>query len=523
MFCLRIKTNYVPCKKKGRVMYTIGIDVGTTNCKVCLFQVPSLDLIEQYSFRTAKLIDGDNTDFDVRLIWEGIVHGLKTITGNRPDVTDIRAVAVASVGEAGVLLDEYDNIIGPSLTWYDTRPKRQLESIVSAVDVESIYEITGIPAHSNYSINKIRWLHDNIKNAADGTKWLCLAEYIAFKLSGIKRSEYSLASRTMALNITERGWDETMLAAAKLSPSLFSPLVHAGTSIGHITPEVAGLTGLADDVQVAIAGHDHMCGSVAVGLNNENQILNSTGTTEGLLVVTEAVNNSRSFFRARVSNGVHVLPGLHSLYASLPSAGYAIEWFRNLFELDMPAFLRMVDTLRNEKDRVVAGSLDGIFIPHLRGSGPPDRNTWSRALIYGLDDKSRPEDVLRFVFQGLCFELKNLLDLYETLTGRHYPVVNVIGAACKNPYWLQLKANILNREIVACNVDEAVSKGAAMLAAKAVGVDMDNCALTAPAELKNYRPEPEVVAHYQQIFSQVYKPLYESKMRAEHLCYGVSQ
>jgi hypothetical protein len=35
----------------------------------------------------------------------------------------------------------------------------------------------------------------------------------------------------------------------------------------------------------------------------------------------------------------------------------------------MPAFLRMVDTLRNEKDRVVAGSLDGIFIPHLRGAG----------------------------------------------------------------------------------------------------------------------------------------------------------
>ena len=93
-------------------MYTIGIDVGTTNCKVCLFQVPSLDLIEQYSFRTAKLIDGDNTDFDVRLIWECIVHGLKTITGNRPDVTDIRAVAVASVGEAGVLLDEYDILLG---------------------------------------------------------------------------------------------------------------------------------------------------------------------------------------------------------------------------------------------------------------------------------------------------------------------------------------------------------------------------------------------------------------------------
>ncbi len=503
-------------------MYTIGIDIGTTNCKVCLFQIPSLELVNQYSFRTPKIVEEKNTDFDVHLILDGVLYGLKKITNSLNDKLKISAVAVASVGEAGVLLDENDNIVGPTLTWYDTRPKKQLENILSAMDIKHLYEITGIPAHSNYSINKIKWLQDNITDARKGKKWLCLAEYVAFALSGVKRSEYSLASRTMALNIAESAWDEKILNAAELSPSLFSPLVQAGVAIGNVTSEISALTGLSTDTQVAIAGHDHMCGSVAVGLNHEDQILNSTGTTEGLLVVTEAVNNTGSFFRARVSNGVHVLPGLHSLYASLPSAGYAIEWFRNLFELDMPAFLRMVDTLRNEQDLVVAGTLDGIFIPHLRGSGPPERNTWSRALIYGLDDKSRPEDVLRFVFQGLCFELKNLLDLYETLTGRQYPVVNVIGAACKNPYWLQLKANILNREIVACNVDEAVSKGAAMLAAKAVGVDVEYLPGTTEEQMKRYLPENDAVAHYQQIYTQVYKPLYESKMLTERLCYGVN-
>ncbi|MVT04148.1 hypothetical protein CD006_16210 [Enterobacter sp. 10-1] len=503
-------------------MYTIGIDVGTTNCKVCLFAIPSLELINQYSFRTPKIVDGENTDFDVRLIWEGILHGLKTITNTLDDSGNIIALAVASVGEAGVLLDGNDNVIGPTLTWYDTRPTQQLESIISAMDVEHIYEITGIPAHSNYSINKIKWLYDNVSHAREGRKWLCLAEYIAFKLSGVKRSEYSLASRTMVLNIAEMDWDKQLITTAELSPSLFSPLVQAGVAIGNVTSEVSDLTGLSTESRVAIAGHDHMCGSVAVGLSREDQILNSTGTTEGLLVVTEAVNNTGRFFRARVSNGVHVLPGLHSLYASLPSAGYAIEWFRNLFELDMPAFLRMVETLRNEQDLVMAGTLDGIFIPHLRGSGPPDRNTCSRALIYGLDDKSRPEDVLRFVFQGLCFELKNLLDLYEELTGKKYPIVNVIGAACKNPYWLQLKANILNREIVACNVDEAVSKGAAILAAKAAGIDVESLPGTTEEKTLSYLPESDAVAHYQAIYTQVYKPLYESKMRTERLCYGVN-
>ena len=503
-------------------MYTIGIDVGTTNCKVCLFSIPSLELVNQCSFKTPKIVDGENTDFDVRLIWKGVLDGLNLITNSLDDAEQVKAIAVASVGEAGVLLDEHDHIIGPALTWYDTRPKEQLNNILSVMNVDDIYEITGIPAHSNYSINKIKWLQDNISNAHEGRKWLCLAEYIAFKLSGIKRSEYSLASRTMALNIEEMKWDEQLINAAELSPSLFNPLVQAGVAIGNITLETSELTGLSTATRVAIAGHDHMCGSVAVGLQGEDQILNSTGTTEGLLVVTEAVNNTRNFFRAKVSNGIHVLPGLHSLYASLPSAGYAIEWFRNLFELDMPAFLRMVDTLRNEQDLSAAGTLDGIFIPHLRGSGPPERNTWSRALIYGLDDKSRPEDVLRFVFQGLCFELRNLLDLYETLTGRNYPVVNVIGAACKNPYWLQLKADILNREIVACNVDEAVSKGAAMLAAKAIGVEIESLPVASEEETRRYLPQSNSVAHFQEIYTQVYKPLYESKMRTERLCNGVN-
>lgn len=501
-------------------MYTIGIDVGTTNCKVCLFQIPTFELVSQQSFKTPKIADGEFTNFDMVAIWSGIVDALQKVSQSLSSTGSISAIAVASVGEAGVLLDDNDMIIGPALSWFDTRPKYQLKAIVAALGYEDIYKITGIPAHSNYSVNKIKWLQENIPDAINACKWLCLAEYIAFKLSGIKRSEYSLASRTMALNIEHKAWDNALLAKAEIPVTLFSPLVYAGTPIGPLTAAVGELTGLSINTQVAIAGHDHMCGAVAVGLNNEGQILNSTGTTEGLLVVTEAINTHSDFFQARVSNGVHVLQGMHSLYASLPSAGYAIEWFRDLFELDMAAFLRLVDVLSEQRETAATANRDGIFIPHLRGSGPPDRTTWSKALIYGLDDKSRPEDILRFIFQGLCFELKNLLDTYQSLTGKPYPVVNVIGAASKNPYWLQLKASILDREVVAYNIEEAVSKGAAMLAAKAAGVDISTVDVTCGEMLSRYRPEPEEVAHYQALYAEVYQPLYGCKMLAERRRYG---
>lgn len=499
-------------------MYTIGIDVGTTNCKVCLFQIPTFELVSQHSFKTPKIVDGDFTNFDMAAIWSGIVNALQQVSQLLDSTESVSAIAVASVGEAGVLLDANDNIIGPVLTWFDTRPKSQLTAITAALGYEDIYKITGIPAHPNYSVNKIKWLQQNIPGAINACKWLCLAEYIAFKLSGVKRSEYSLASRTMALNVEHKMWDSQLLSKAEIPATLFSPLVYAGTSIGQLTAEVCELTGLSAITQVAIAGHDHMCGAVAVGLTSEEQILNSTGTTEGLLVVTESINTTREFFQARVSNGVHVQQGMHSLYASLPSAGYAIEWFRNLFELDMAAFLSLVDAL-SEPDET-ATNLDGIFIPHLRGSGPPDRATWSKALIYGLDDQSRPKDILRFIFQGLCFELKNLLDTYQSLTGKPYPVVNVIGAASKNPYWLQLKASVLNREVIAYNIEEAVSKGAAMLAAKAVGVDISHVEVTSDEMLSRYQPVPQDVDRYQALYTEVYQPLYGSKMLAERRRYG---
>lgn len=55
----------------------------------------------------------------------------------------------------------------------------------------------------------------------------------------------------------------------------------------------------------------------------------------------------------------------------------------------------------------------------------------------------------------------------------------VIGAACQNPYWLQLKATILNREIVACKIPEAVSRGAALLGARGAGYEPEERALPA--------------------------------------------
>jgi len=493
-------------------MYAIGIDVGTTNCKICLYRIAELELITKHSFITPKKITEHGSDFDINKLWQGIIDGLGSIAKTVNDPKNIVSISVASVGEAGVLLDVEDKVIGPVMTWYDTRTQPQLERLVSRISESRLYEITGIPAHSNYSLNKILWLMENSGNQKP-VSWLCIAEYVAFRLSGMKRAEYSLASRTLAFDITRNIWSEEICSAMDIPLSLFSPLVTAGEPTGYLLKEISTATGISSQTKISISGHDHMVGSVAVGLKGEEQILNSTGTTEGLLVVRNKPSVTGQYYQSRVSNGHHVLRDAYTLYASLPSAGYAIEWFSNLFDLTAADFNSMTLWLMNK--RAAENPTDSFLIPHLRGSGPPRRTIHAKGLVYGVEDQTDSEALLKAVFHGLCYELRHLLETYETLTGNHWKSIMVIGAACQNPYWLQLKATILNREIVACQIPEAVSRGAALLGARGAGYEPNNSDLPSDALIR-YIPDAKSAESFSIIYHQIYKHLYETKIQIEN-------
>lgn len=493
-------------------MYAIGIDVGTTNCKVCLYRITDLALIKKHSFITPKNITEFGSDFDIKKLWNGIVDGLCSIAAAVKDPENIASISVASVGEAGVLLDDNDNVIGPVMTWYDTRTQPQLERVVRRISESRLYEITGIPAHSNYSLNKILWLIEHAKGK-NPKSWLCMAEYIAYLLSGVKRAEYSLASRTLAFDIKNDCWSEEICSAMDIPVSLFSPLITAGEPMGELQAELSETTGISSTAKISISGHDHMVGSVAVGITEEEQILNSTGTTEGLLVVLKKPSATEEYYESRVSNGHHVLRDAYTLYASLPSAGYAIEWFTNLFNLKPADFNCMTHWLMNKG--AAETPTDSFLIPHLRGSGPPQRTIYAKGLVYGVEDHTDPEQFLRAVFHGLCYELRHLLETYEQLTGHHWKSVMVIGAACQNPYWLQLKATILNREIVACNVPEAVSLGAALIGAKGAGFEPGDIRLPEDA-LVRYQPDKKSSEGFGIVYRQIYKHLYETKIQIEN-------
>lgn len=485
------------------VEYAIGVDVGTTNSKVVLCELPSCSVLHVVKFESPKRTDGDgHVDFDVTALERKLIDALAQSVSYARD-GKVAFVSIASVGESGVLVFPDGTHSETSIAWFDTRGAAYADELHATGEARRFYEVTGIPAHANYGLFKLLWMRDH-GAWLDGAMWLPLGDYIAWWLCGEANQDESLASRTFMLDMVGRCPAQEILERYGLGESVVPPLMESGIPRGAVRREIVRQTGLSDGCKVCVAGHDHMAGSVACSLAEQGELLNSTGTSEGILTLNEHPVLTEESFTRRLSNGIYVRGGLYSYYASLPTAGYALSW--------------LCDTLAYEEDSFFGPYREGIsrqyleaefrgrellFIPHLRGSGPPRRSVNARGCVYGISDSTTREDIVFSSYLGLAFEFKQLFDcMIGDRRAASYTVAKVTGPAVRSTLWMQLKADVLGIEARACRVDEPVARGAAMLAAQKAGYDVDF-----DFDYVSYHPDAERHKYLTDLYESQYVPL----------------
>ena len=468
-------------KGRDEMDCAIGIDIGTTNSKVVLCGLETLDVVHMVKFPSPKKSLGTFVDFDLESLEKSLTTALRECAAYADG--PILFLSIASVGESGVLFHADGSHDPTSIVWYDKRGEGYALAMHADGFARRAYASTGIPAHPNYGLFKLLWMKDQGVDLS-GCRWVPLGDYVAWWLCGELYQDESLASRTFALDLEAGEPAREGLAHVGLSEELFLPLMESGIPRGTIRPELANEVGLDERCEVCVAGHDHMAGSIACGLDPEHELLNSTGTSEGILTINSKPVLTTESFDKRLSNGRYVREGLYSYYASVPTAGFALEWIQKLFDIDADTYFGQIpETLkrRYENDEFDGRAL--VFIPHLRGSGPPRRNIEARACMYGMRDGTTREDVLFSIYLGLVMELRLL---YLNMVTRGELEAKVIGPAIKSPLWMQLKADALGIRVSACNVDETVARGAVMLAAQKRGISV-----AAKYETKQFIPDQE--------------------------------
>ncbi|ENK9467655.1 carbohydrate kinase [Salmonella enterica] len=484
------------------------IDIGTTNCKVSCYSCHDASVLEVRKFPTPTISsDKGEVDFDIEALWQALRLVMAELVASVP--FPVKNISIASFGESGVFVDKEGVILTPMLAWYDRRGESYLSSL-SKAEAEELYSITGLPPHSNYSAFKMRWLLDNYSlHERKDICWLHAPEVLLWRMTGAKKTEISLASRTLCLDIARRTWSRNAAGILGIPFGVLAPLIKPGEVAGWVTATLRQELGLPHEVKVTLAGHDHMVGARALQMQ-PGDVLNSTGTTEGILLLNTQPTLDVQARRDKLANGCYSDGEFFTLFASLPVGGYALEWVKKTFRLTDKEISTGLEKVM-EQYLKPSWSVEHVpvFIPHLRGSGSPNKNRHTRGLLFGLTDSLPPESLLESVFIGLAMEFAHCHGCFNIPAGR---TVKVIGPVVKNPYWLQLKADILQCPIEAIAFDETVSLGALLIACPNVVPP------TVPVA-ERYFPDAVRSAKLK-IYQQQWLSFYQFKLRQEGALIG---
>lgn len=318
----------------------IGLDVGTTSIKAVAFDRDDAVVGSAQRPTPTVLLDA-GAEYVAEALWSAAVAVLREVGDQLSDEHLVVGVATASMAEAGVLVGRSGQAVGNVIAWFDPRTEPQAAWWADVVGVDRTRRITGISPRSVFGAPKMLWTKEHRPDEwAVGQRWLNMADWIAFRLSGEMATDHSLASRTMLLDLAELCWSDELIEAAGLDADKLAPLVPSGTALGPVSADASAQTGLRTDVVVGVGGQDHVCAALALDVVQPGMLLDSIGTAEAFFLVTNEIDATGSVAAAGISQGAHVEPGRTYAMTGLQQGGGRIDARRLELGLEWDEFLR---------------------------------------------------------------------------------------------------------------------------------------------------------------------------------------
>lgn len=442
-----------------------GLDVGTTGCKIVLYN-ENAELLNTYYCEYNALHKNGQHEID----FTDVKCGVLSLLSEAVKEYKIDALGVTSFGETFAMLDEDDNILAPSMLYTDPRGEAECRYLCENIGEERLTLLTGVKPHPMYSISKILWNKNNNSEAYKRCKRILLGEdFIVYSLTGVAQIDYSLAARTAAFDIEKKCWINEIYDIAGVDISLMSKVVPMGTVAGKVTESIKNVLGIDYDITVVNGCHDQVAGMIGSGVFETYQAMDGTGTVECIPVILKEKPTDIKFYEG----GYSVVPYIGDLYACYAlsfTGGATLKWFRDNFaELEQRDAEKENKNVYAELDNSVSDKPTGILVlPHFAGAATPYMDNDSKAAFIGITLETTKYDLYKALMEGTSYEMLLNFNTMKALTGE-IKEIKATGGGATSDVWLQIKADILNTEITALSCKEVGAAGTAALAGIAVG------------------------------------------------------
>jgi gluconokinase len=457
--------------KEVKLMFYIGIDIGTTSTKSIVFDKAGkirAKAVKEYAISSPK---PDFREQNPDEILDAVIETLRnSIAEADINMEELKFISFSSMMHSLIAVDVNGNPLTQCIIWNDNRSIPYVEQFKRNGRGREIYLNTGTPTHPMSPLYKLMWLKDNEPEIySKAFKFVSIKEYVFYKFFKEYIVDYSVASATGMFNIFNLEWDKEVLKLLQLEEQKLSKPVPTTYVISNLDDEICSRTGLSKQVPFVIGASDGCLANLGSNAIESGVAAATIGTSGAVRVVFDkpVTDEKERVFCYYLSENKYVVGG------AINNGGIVYRWFRDEFgETERQQAEKLnIDpyVLLNEKiEQTKAGSEGLIFLPFLTGERAPYFNANLRGAYLGISDRHGKDHFARALMEGICFDMNDVLDAVKDLVGE-VKCIYANGGFTRSKGWVQMLCDIFNIRIVISDNYESSCIGAVMLGLLAVG------------------------------------------------------
>ena len=432
--------------------YYLGIDLGTTGTKTILFNENGVPCGKGY--KSYELLTPRESFFEERpLDWYSAV--VDTVKAATKDFSgEIRAISFSAQGGSFLFADVKNGEPIPltnAITWMDRRAEKEAEALAKAY-----FDLTGKAMDSSNMLAKYLYVKNNMPEAFANSKYvLSTSDYIYMKITGEGVIDYTSAAMMGVYDTKREEYDERLIRLVGLKPENFPEVKRPGEFIGYANEKFLSDTGLSGKIEVRLGLHDQFAASLGANYFGDNDVIVSTGTTWVVFARNRALLDG-------VFASIRHPAGDYGYFLSAVSSGTVMEWQKSLYGISYDEIGELVASAPIDENLLV--------YPFVSGNGDYRGENKLNFAIKNASFKHTRADILKATMEGVAFEIREILSIYEK-AGFEIGNVIVTGGATRSAPWMQILSDVLGKKLYLSEEADGCCFGAFSVAKRKDGGD----------------------------------------------------
>ncbi len=430
----------------------LAFDFGASSGRAIIgsFDGKKITLEEVHRFSNDPVSVHGTSYWDVLRLFHEIKQGILKAKGNG----GFDSIGIDTWGVDFGLLDEHGLLLENPIHYRDKRTVGLVEEAFKSIPKEKLYNLTGIQfmeLNTVFQLLSIKLQRPYLFDRAD--KMLFMPDLFAYMLTGVKSTEYSIATTSQLIDIQTGTWCDEIFDTLGIPKRLTTDIVKSGTVIGTLSDEICEECGVDKTPVVAVCEHDTQSaisavpcpdGSFAflssgtwslfgtelpkpivnqktmdINITNEGGYGDSTGFLKNIIGLWLIQESRRQFARE----------GTQYSYADLEKLALASKPFACFIDPDAPEFVAHGDIPSRVREYC---RKTGQYVPQTVG------------------------EIMRCIYESLAMKYRLTFEKLQECTERNYDVIHVIGGGTKDTLLCRMTANSCARKVVAGPIEATV-------------------------------------------------------------------